>query len=79
VGQYVGLTEEKTKNKICEAKCGVLFIDEAYRLTPRRDNVDYGRIAINQLMASMEKGDPVMTFAGYPKDMGLCSCSVIRG
>ena len=31
--------------------------------------MDYGRIAINQLMAAMEKGDPVMIFAGYPAEM----------
>mgnify|MGYP002260306694 FL=1 len=69
VGQFLGSTEEKTVNKINEAKGGVLFVDEAYRLTPRSSNVDYGRIAINQLMAAMEKGDPVMFFAGYPNEM----------
>ena len=31
--------------------------------------MDYRRIAINQLMAVMEKGDPVMIFAGYPAEM----------
>ncbi|XP_078367534.1 uncharacterized protein LOC144651469 isoform X1 [Oculina patagonica] len=69
VGQYLGSTEEKTAGKIREAKGGVLFIDEAYRLIPRSTSVDYGRIAINQLMAAMEKGDPVMIFAGYPTEM----------
>ena len=52
VGQFLGSTEDKTANKINEAKGGVLFVDEAYRLTPRSSNVDYGRIAINQLMAA---------------------------
>lgn len=69
VGQYLGSTEEKTSAKIKEAKGGVLFVDEAYRLTPRSTSEDYGRIAINQLMAVMEKGDPVMIFAGYPAEM----------
>ena len=69
VGQFLGSTEDKTANKINEAEGGVLFVDEAYRLTPRSSNVDYGRIAINQLMAAMEKGDPVMIFAGYPNEM----------
>ncbi|CAH3172943.1 unnamed protein product [Porites evermanni] len=69
VGQFLGSTEEKTANKIEEAKRGVLFVDEAYRLTPRSSGTDYGRIAINQLMAAMEKGDPVMIFAGYPAEM----------
>ena len=27
--------------------------------------MDYGQIAINQFMAVMEKGDPVMIFTGY--------------
>ena len=69
VGQFLGSTEEKTANKIEEAKGGVLFVDEAYRLTPRSSGTDYGRIAINQLMAAMEKGDLVMIFAGYPAEM----------
>ncbi|XP_068739351.1 uncharacterized protein [Montipora capricornis] len=62
VGQYLGSTEEKTSATIKEAKGGVVFVDEAYRLTPRSTSVDYGRIAINQLMAVMEKGDQVMIF-----------------
>ena len=69
VGQYIGSTQEKTAAKLCEVNGGVLFVDEAYRLTPRSDGVDYGRIAINQLMASMGKGNPVMIFAGYPAQM----------
>ena len=69
VGQFLGSTQEKTANEINEAKGGVLLIDEAYRLTPRSSNADYGLIAINQLMAAMEKGDPVMIFAGYPNEM----------
>lgn len=69
VGQFLGSTEEKTANKIEEAKGGVLFVDEAYRLTPRSSGTDNGRIAINQLMAAMEKGDPVMIFPGYPVEM----------
>ena len=69
VGQFLGSTEDKTAKKINEVKGGVLFVDDAYCLTPRSLNVDYGRIAINQLMAAMEKGDPVMIFAGYPNEM----------
>ena len=62
VGQYLGATEEKTKEKIKEAKGGVLFVDKAYRLTPRSKGVDYGRVAINQLMGTMKCKDPVMIF-----------------
>ena len=69
VGQYLGTTEKKTKEKIKEAKGGVLFVDEAYRLTPRSKGVDYRRVTINQLMGTMVCGDPVMIFAGYPIEM----------
>ena len=68
-GQFLGSTEEKTANKIEEAKGGVVFVDKAYPLTPRSSGTDYGRIAINQLMAAMQKGDAVMIFAGYPAKM----------
>ena len=68
VGQYLGATEQKTNAKIREAKGGVLFMDKAYRLMPQSEKVDYGRVAINQFMSTMESGDPVMIFAGYPKE-----------
>ena len=68
VGQYLGATEGKCADVLKAARGGVLFIDEAYRLTPRSES-DYGRIAINQLMSAMEKGDPVMIFAGYKNEM----------
>lgn len=69
MGQYLGSTEDKTLAKIEESKGGILFVDEVYRLTPRSTGVDYGQIAINQLMAIMEKGDPVMIFVGFPTEM----------
>ena len=68
VGQYLGSTTEKTKAKIMEARGGVLFVDEAYRLIPTAGK-DFGREAIEELMAVMEEGDPVMIFAGYEKPM----------
>ena len=70
VGQYLGSTTEKTKSKITEARGGVLFVDEAYRLIPTAGGKDFGREAIEELMAVMELGDPVMIFAGYEKEMG---------
>ena len=34
VGEVIGSTEQKTKKKLEEARGGVLFVDDAYRLTP---------------------------------------------
>ncbi|KAJ7380584.1 hypothetical protein OS493_009051 [Desmophyllum pertusum] len=69
VGQYLGSTTEKTKGVIKEARGGVLFVDEAYRLIPTAGGKDFGREAIEELMAVMEDGDPVMIFAGYERQM----------
>lgn len=69
VAAAIGQTGPKTQGKIDEAKGGVLFIDEAYRLTSTNSEKDFGREALDQLMQSMNDGDPVMIFAGYEKDM----------
>lgn len=69
VGQYLGSTTEKTKAKIMEARGGVLFTDEAYRLIPTAGGKDFEREAIEEIMSVMEQGDPVMIFAGYEKLM----------
>ena len=81
VGQYLVSTTEKTKAKIMEARCGILFVYEAYRLIPMVGK-DFGCEAIKELMVVMEERDPVMTFVGYEKAMekflnlnpGLRSC-----
>lgn len=44
-------------------------MDEAYRLIPSAGGKDFDREAIEELMAVMEDGDPVMIFAGYEKEM----------
>jgi len=69
VGQYLGSSTEKTRAKIDEARGGVLFVDEAYRLIPSARGKDFGREAIEKLMALMEDGDPIMIFASYEKEM----------
>ena len=48
------------KQKIVEAPGDVLFIDEAYRLIPTTGGKDFGREAIEELMAVMEDGNPVI-------------------
>lgn len=70
VGAYIGHTEQKTA-EVCErALGGVLFIDEAYALTPHSEN-DFGRQAIDTLLTWMEnyKDRLAVIFAGYDDEM----------
>lgn len=72
VAEYVGQTGPKTQKVIEEARKGVLFIDEAYRLSQEGGKSDFGREAIEQLMAAMNDPPgkaPIMVFAGYADDM----------
>ena len=73
VAGYVGQTAPKTQEKIDEAIQGVLFVDEAYRLSQgSKSGSDYGKEAIETLMGAMNEPPgkaPVMVFAGYPNDM----------
>ena len=68
VAGYVGQTAMKAKEKMEEAQGGVLFIDEAYILA---DNGDFGKQAIATIIKQMEdnRGDLVVIFAGYAKEM----------
>eukprot|EP00439_Symbiodinium_sp_Y106_P075305 s165_g14.t2 len=67
VAEYVGQTGPKTQKVIEQAKQGVLFIDEAYRLSQDNGKSDFGREAIEQLMGAMNDPPgkaPIMVFAG---------------
>lgn len=70
VGQHVGETAIKTHNVIESARGGVLFIDEAYALTPTGGN-DFAQEAIDQLVrdATEYKDEMIIILAGYTEDM----------
>jgi len=71
VAEYLGQTAAKTAEVIDRAMGGVLFIDEAYSLTPNGNPRDYGHEAITALIKAMEdhKGEFVVIFAGYKDEM----------
>lgn len=72
VGEYIGQTAVKTREKIEEAMGGVLFIDEAYDLKREGDSGnDFGQEAINTILEAMsdKNGQFAVIAAGYPNEM----------
>ena len=65
IGQYVGQTAIKTKNKMTEALGSVLFIDEAYRL----NGGQFAKEALDELVDLLTKpafqNKIVVVIAGY--------------
>ncbi|MFE7513521.1 right-handed parallel beta-helix repeat-containing protein [Streptomyces sp. NPDC057540] len=72
VGRFVGHTAQLTKDAFDRARGGVLFIDEAYTLTPRGGTgSDFGQEAVDTLMKLMEdhRDEVVVIVAGYADEM----------
>jgi SpoVK/Ycf46/Vps4 family AAA+-type ATPase len=72
VAGYIGQTAVKTSEKIDQAIGGVLFIDEAYALSPQTNHSgDFGSEAIQTLLKRMEdqRGEFFVFVAGYPDNM----------
>ncbi|WP_328319373.1 right-handed parallel beta-helix repeat-containing protein [Streptomyces sp. NBC_00388] len=72
VGRFVGHTAQLTQEVFARARGGVLFVDEAYALTPEGGSgSDFGQEAVDTLVKLMEdhRDDTAVVVAGYEREM----------
>lgn len=71
VGRFIGDTEDNVKKLLEEARGNVLFVDEAYSLYGSDNSNDYGRRAVECLLAALteKNSDMLVIFAGYKEEM----------
>ena len=77
VGQFVGQSGPKTRQVLSQSIEGVLFIDEAYTLTPCKDEKDsagFSSESVGELINFIDKfiGCIIVIVAGYKDKMNDC-------
>eukprot|EP00960_Hanusia_phi_P064247 765740-Hanusia_phi.AAC.1 len=83
IGEYSGQTGPKTRNVLVSSLEGVVFIDEAYTLTPCTGQKDdgYAEEAVGELINTLDKfiGCFVVIVAGYKEKMYDCFLAFNEG
>lgn len=71
ISNHIGESELITRQKLAEARGGILLIDEAYALFKEDSSRDFGSDIINTLVKALEdeRGDLIVILTGYSKEM----------